>query len=109
MNEPIRLCVGCRGRASQSQLTRWVWDDELMQVVPGRKRPGRGAWLHPSRSCVEQALRRRSIGRALRRDVGTGLDGLRAWADTLTEPPLRSSEPEPNESARVKDNHFKEA
>jgi predicted RNA-binding protein YlxR (DUF448 family) len=34
--------------------------------------PGRGAWLHPTEECLEQALRRRAFGRALR--VGAGLD-----------------------------------
>ncbi|WNM26283.1 YlxR family protein [Demequina capsici] len=28
--------------------------------------PGRGAWLHPGDDCLELALRRRTIGRALR-------------------------------------------
>jgi uncharacterized protein len=28
--------------------------------------PGRGAWLHPRRACVELAGRRRAYGRALR-------------------------------------------
>ncbi|MEZ5189928.1 MAG: YlxR family protein [Schumannella sp.] len=34
--------------------------------------PGRGAWLHPDPGCVEQAIRRRAFGRALRAtDLGT--------------------------------------
>jgi predicted RNA-binding protein YlxR (DUF448 family) len=28
--------------------------------------PGRGAWLHPDPQCLDVALRRRAIGRALR-------------------------------------------
>jgi predicted RNA-binding protein YlxR (DUF448 family) len=28
--------------------------------------PGRGAWLHPVPQCVQQAIRRRAFGRALR-------------------------------------------
>jgi predicted RNA-binding protein YlxR (DUF448 family) len=28
--------------------------------------PGRGAWLHPTRECMEAALRRRAFVRALR-------------------------------------------
>jgi uncharacterized protein len=39
---------------------------------PRRCLPGRGAWLHPTGDCLEQALRRRAFGRALR--VGAALD-----------------------------------
>jgi len=28
--------------------------------------PGRGAWLHPDRHCLDAAIRRRAIARALR-------------------------------------------
>jgi uncharacterized protein len=28
--------------------------------------PGRGAWVHPDQQCLEAAIRRRAIGRALR-------------------------------------------
>jgi predicted RNA-binding protein YlxR (DUF448 family) len=28
--------------------------------------PGRGAWVHPTRECVENAIRRRAFVRALR-------------------------------------------
>jgi len=28
--------------------------------------PGRGAWLHPDPQCLDVAVRRRAIGRALR-------------------------------------------
>ncbi|WP_442952950.1 YlxR family protein [Pedococcus sp. 5OH_020] len=33
---------------------------------PRRRLPGRGAWLHPTGDCLDQALRRRAFGRALR-------------------------------------------
>jgi predicted RNA-binding protein YlxR (DUF448 family) len=32
----------------------------------GRRMPGRGAWLHPDPGCLENAERRRALGRALR-------------------------------------------
>lgn len=38
-----------------------------MLVVDERRRmPGRGAWLHPDQRCLELAVRRRALGRALR-------------------------------------------
>ncbi len=30
--------------------------------------PGRGAWVHPTRDCVQSAIDRRAFGRALRTD-----------------------------------------
>jgi predicted RNA-binding protein YlxR (DUF448 family) len=33
---------------------------------PRHRLPGRGPWLHPTGDCLEQALRRRAFGRALR-------------------------------------------
>jgi predicted RNA-binding protein YlxR (DUF448 family) len=43
-------------------------------LVPDLRRcsPGRGAWLHPTTDCFDQALRRRAFGRALR--VSAALD-----------------------------------
>ncbi|WP_234995651.1 YlxR family protein [Streptoalloteichus hindustanus] len=50
-------------------------DAELLRVVlvagvlvpdPGRRRPGRGAWLHPDPECLRVAERRRAFPRALR-------------------------------------------
>ncbi|WP_244515325.1 YlxR family protein [Actinopolyspora xinjiangensis] len=33
---------------------------------PGRRRSGRGAWLHPDPACLRSAERRRAFSRALR-------------------------------------------
>lgn len=55
------------------------------QVVPGRALPGRGAWLHPR--CVETALRRRALPRALRAP-GLSTEGL---AEAIAEAAARTS------------------
>ena len=46
-------------------------DAAVPQVVadPTRSAPGRGAWLHPRRECLERAERTRSFARAFRRAV----------------------------------------
>ncbi|MDX6326525.1 MAG: uncharacterized protein QOK15_2879 [Nocardioidaceae bacterium] len=67
---PVRMCVGCRNRAAKHELLRVVVQDsgEGLELVPdprGRA-PGRGAHLHPSPDCLELALRRRALPRALR-------------------------------------------
>ena len=68
---PVRTCIGCRGADSRSALLRVVLGpgaDGILVVLPDpeHRRPGRGAWLHPVRSCLDLAVRRRAFGRALR-------------------------------------------
>ena len=55
--------------------------------VPGRGRPGRGAWLClGSPDCVEAALRRNSLGRALRTAVAPdAADDLRRLLGRLDQ------------------------
>ena len=69
-SEPVRTCVGCRECAVRSVLLRVVVAsvDGFVSVLPdpGRKLPGRGAWLHPDPSCLHLAERRRAFPRALR-------------------------------------------
>jgi predicted RNA-binding protein YlxR (DUF448 family) len=62
----IRTCVGCGTRAAKSDLLRVVAVDGEVVADPTARRPGRGAYLHPSQDCLERARRRRAIPRALR-------------------------------------------
>ena len=69
--EPTRTCVGCRRTDSWSALLRVVAETDEAGAIrlspdPRHRLPGRGAWLHPTGDCLEQALRRRAFGRALR-------------------------------------------
>ncbi|RCK70495.1 YlxR family protein [Desertihabitans brevis] len=68
MDQPVRTCVGCRRRSSQSELIRLVARPGTVEVLVDRRRslPGRGAYVHPDPACTELAVRRRAIGRALR-------------------------------------------
>lgn len=63
---PMRTCIGCRRRASQTDLLRVVAvGTELVPDGPVRQ-PGRGAYLHRDVDCLELARRRRAYSRALR-------------------------------------------
>ncbi len=70
--EPVRTCVGCRVRASRSALLRVVVTDGVLIIDELAAMTGRGAWLHPTRECMEAALRHRAFARALR--VSEALD-----------------------------------
>jgi len=51
-------------------------------VDPSRQGPGRGAWVHPRAGCVEAALARGGLARALRAGVGAEVAGrLRELSD----------------------------
>jgi uncharacterized protein len=58
--------VGCKARAAKSDLLRVVGRGDEVVPDPQARLPGRGAYVHPSQSCFEQATRRRGFGRALR-------------------------------------------
>ena len=62
---PIRTCVGCRQTAPKAELLRVVWNAGPVVDV-SQIEPGRGAYLHRRSACLERAVRRRSMGRALR-------------------------------------------
>ncbi|MGC3993752.1 MAG: YlxR family protein [Propionicimonas sp.] len=66
---PERTCVGCRSTEPKAGLVRLVWDEASAAVVLDHRQalPGRGCYLHPA--CGPVALKRRAIGRALRRTV----------------------------------------
>jgi predicted RNA-binding protein YlxR (DUF448 family) len=69
MAVPIRMCAGCRGRATKPELIRVVARDGVGVVDPTQTEPGRGVYLHPRPECLEQAVRRRSMGRLLRAEI----------------------------------------
>jgi len=69
MNQPLRTCLGCRRSVPREELVRLAWVEADAHVVIDRefRLPGRGCYLHPA--CAAEVVRRRTIGRALRRPV----------------------------------------
>ena len=53
---PRRTCVGCRTVQPKRSLVRLVRTPEGVQIDPGGKLAGRGAYLHDQRSCWERGL-----------------------------------------------------
>ena len=51
------------------RLIRIVPRDGRVAVDVRQREPGRGAYLHPRPECLEQALKRRNLGRALRSEI----------------------------------------
>lgn len=63
---PLRTCVGCRTILAKSMLVRVVRKpDGTVTVDATGKLSGRGAYLCRSQQCLEEALKRKSLERAL--------------------------------------------
>ena len=73
---PVRTCLGCRERADRSLLVRVVAREGEVVVDFSATLPGRGAWVHPTTRCVEKAIARKAVARALRADGALGTAGL---------------------------------
>lgn len=80
--DAVRTCVGCRARASRSDLLRVVAVQSALVIDERKAMPGRGAWVHPTNDCVDAAERRRAFARALR--VSSPLD-TQTFTQTFTK------------------------
>jgi predicted RNA-binding protein YlxR (DUF448 family) len=78
---PQRTCVGCRARAPKAALLRVVARDGAIAPDPSGSAPGRGAYLHREAACVERALARGTLTRALR--TAGGHDELGRLRDVI--------------------------
>jgi predicted RNA-binding protein YlxR (DUF448 family) len=65
---PQRTCIGCRKVLPKRSLIRIVNGPDGVKIDPTGKAPGRGAYLHNSRSCWENAIPG-SLARALRTEL----------------------------------------
>jgi len=82
--QPIRTrtCIATRTSQPDTRLLRVVADPEVPGRVladPGRRLPGRGAWITPSLDAVELAEQRRAFGRALRLSTAVDLGHVRTY------------------------------
>jgi hypothetical protein len=81
--EPERSCVGCRERASKAELLRVVRSGEGVRVDPLGRAPGRGAYVHREPRCVDVAVSRGALARALR--VGLAKEELARLRSDIEE------------------------
>jgi len=106
--QPQRTCVVCRSTAAKRALHRIVrspagvvggTSSRSVSYDPTGKAPGRGAYLCGQPACLETALRRQSIQRALKvtdpAAVGGAIESLRnALGSEAAAPRRRSSDRE---------------
>ncbi|MGI6611411.1 MAG: RNase P modulator RnpM [Limnochordia bacterium] len=71
---PQRTCVGCRQVKGKKELLRIVRDPQgNVHLDPSGRASGRGAYICPSLSCLEQAVATKSLERALARPMAAEL------------------------------------
>lgn len=97
---PVRTCVGCRAPDAKEQLVRLVAAAGRIAPDPQARRPGRGAYVHRRRDCVERALGKGNLGRALRTRVDPAhTTALRQSLLTLLAPTTSGNLPAPGTPA----------
>ncbi|MCC8050541.1 MAG: YlxR family protein [Clostridiales bacterium] len=64
---PVRKCTGCQEMKGKKELLRVLHTPEgdILLDATGRKN-GRGAYLCPSRECLEKAMRSKGLERSLK-------------------------------------------
>jgi predicted RNA-binding protein YlxR (DUF448 family) len=82
---PRRTCIACRQEEGKRQLVRIVrTPDQRLIVDPTGRANGRGAYLHPVRSCWEKALKGATMKNALKfTPVPEDVEALRAFGMAL--------------------------
>ena len=96
-HKPQRTCVGCNEVTSKRSMTRIVRTENGVIVDPSGKMPGRGAYLHNSRSCWETGIKS-SLGRSLKiKLTPEDIDRLKEFMDSFVEEEQKRSDDEPEE------------
>lgn len=67
---PLRMCVGCREMKNKKELLRIVRTPEgNIEIDQSGKKSGRGAYICPQLDCLQQALKGKSLQKALEHDI----------------------------------------
>src|SRR3954469_8055644 len=82
---PLRTCIACRSTEAKRALVRIVRTPEgRVELDPTGKKNGRGAYVHESRACWDEALKKDRLGRALKvAPPSEDIEVLREHAVTL--------------------------
>jgi predicted RNA-binding protein YlxR (DUF448 family) len=82
---PQRTCIACRLEQGKRELVRLVRTPEQRLIIdPTGRANGRGAYLHPVRSCWEKALKGATIRNALKfTPAQEDVEALRAYGMAL--------------------------
>lgn len=82
---PLRTCIACRSTEAKRALVRVVrTPDGRVALDPTGKANGRGAYVHESRACWDDALKKERLARALKiAPAAEDIEQLRAHAEAI--------------------------
>ena len=82
---PLRTCIACRSTEAKRGLVRVVRTPEgRVELDATGKKNGRGAYVHESRACWDEALKKERLARALKVNVPVDdMQQLQAHAETI--------------------------
>jgi predicted RNA-binding protein YlxR (DUF448 family) len=66
---PQRSCIACRNVRDKRDLVRLVYTGESVEIDPGKKLNGRGAYLCPVYECWDTGLSKNRLEYALRTKI----------------------------------------
>jgi predicted RNA-binding protein YlxR (DUF448 family) len=83
---PLRTCIACRSMEAKRGLVRVVRTPEgRVELDATGKKNGRGAYVHETRACWNEALKKDRLAHALKVPVPAGdMEQLKTHADALT-------------------------
>ena len=67
---PMRQCIGCGCMKSKKEMIRVIRteNDEFLLDATGKKN-GRGAYICPSKSCLEMAIKNKGLERSFKQSI----------------------------------------
>jgi predicted RNA-binding protein YlxR (DUF448 family) len=68
-HQPERTCIGCRTVRKKDEVVRIVSGPERVVIDYREKLAGRAAYVCPKKECIQKALTKEGLGRALRLTV----------------------------------------
>ena len=70
MHKPTRTCSVCRKKADKSELIRIVRLDGKYVIDEDQKAQGRGAYLCKSTECIGKCVKKKTLNRSFKADIG---------------------------------------
>ncbi|MHB0885033.1 MAG: RNase P modulator RnpM [Bacillota bacterium] len=90
---PLRLCLGCREMKPKKELIRVVRTPEgTVDIDLTGKKAGRGAYICPDPACFDQAVKAKSLEKALEQSLSPEI--LATLRQTLLESAGRKAAPD---------------
>ena len=71
---PVRRCVGCQEMKNKREMIRVICtpEGEFLLDATGKKN-GRGAYICPTRECLEKAVKNKGLERSFKQSIPAGV------------------------------------